>query len=172
VQQSRLVLGLAAVFAGLTVTMVALAAAFRDVFVLLMALPFGAATYLFWYHATGRIAEGIHERARKQARQRAQRGPQGGFGAGPRGEWTPPGGRQRWEGRARQARAGANASGPRTNGMTDAKAYRILGVERGASESEVKAAYRARAKETHPDREDGDERMFKRVTAAYDHLTR
>ena len=167
-------LGLAAVFAGLTVTMVALAAAFRDLFVLLMAVPFAAATYLFWYHASGRILEGIHERARKQARQRAEGRTRGPFasGAGPGPDWTPPGGRQRWEGRARQASAGRNAGAPRQNGMTDARAYRILGVERGASEKAVKRAYRKRAKETHPDREDGDEAAFKKVTAAYDHLTR
>lgn len=51
--------------------------------------------------------------------------------------------------------------------------YEILGVERGASESEMKSAFRKLAKELHPDRNKDDpesERRFKEVSEAYDTL--
>ena len=52
--------------------------------------------------------------------------------------------------------------------------YEILGVTRSASEDEIKRAYRALAKELHPDANPGDEaaaERFKEITAAYDLLT-
>ena len=51
--------------------------------------------------------------------------------------------------------------------------YRTLGVERGATEAEIKKAYRRLAMEYHPDRNDGDktaEARFKEVTEAYEIL--
>ncbi|RZJ46611.1 MAG: J domain-containing protein, partial [Brevundimonas sp.] len=49
--------------------------------------------------------------------------------------------------------------------------YKELGVARGASQDEIKKAFRKLAKELHPDKNPGnkeaDER-FKRVTAAFD----
>ena len=47
--------------------------------------------------------------------------------------------------------------------------YDVLGVKMGASEDEIKKAYRKKAMETHPDR-GGDAEKFKEVNAAYDAL--
>ncbi|WP_435197027.1 J domain-containing protein [Natronomonas sp. EA1] len=167
--RSRLVVGLAAVFAGMTVFLVVLAAVLREVVVLGVALPFGAATYLFWYHASGRIREGIHERARRQAAAReARERESGGFGAGPR---------EQWERAGRRARAGGQRTRQRTRkrvqpnpGPSREQAYRTLGLSPGADEEAVKSAYREKVKETHPDR-GGSEEQFKKVTRAYDRLS-
>jgi DnaJ-class molecular chaperone len=51
--------------------------------------------------------------------------------------------------------------------------YEVLGVRRGASDSEIKKVYRRLAKSLHPDMHPGDRRAaerFKEVTAAYDLL--
>ncbi|MBM3566007.1 MAG: J domain-containing protein [Alphaproteobacteria bacterium] len=48
--------------------------------------------------------------------------------------------------------------------------YSVLGLKRGASAADIKAAYRRLARELHPDRQPGDaraEEAFKRVSAAY-----
>jgi molecular chaperone DnaJ len=51
--------------------------------------------------------------------------------------------------------------------------YDVLGVDRNASESEIKAAYRKLAFKYHPDRnhEDGSEDRFKEVNEAYEVLS-
>lgn len=51
--------------------------------------------------------------------------------------------------------------------------YRVLGLERGASDEEVKRAYRKLAKKYHPDMNPGDEhaaKMMNDINAAYDQI--
>jgi len=170
------VVGLAAVFAGMTVLLVAVAAAFRSPVVAVLAVTMGAATYVFWYQASGRLRAGVRERARRRRAARDPRaarsdrdgrfeGAPGGFGAGPadagrgtRGPGASDGGRRR----ASPRRA--------PDEPTRAEAYDALGLEPDADEGEIKRAYREKVKEVHPDR-GGDEAAFKRVTRAYERLT-
>lgn len=53
--------------------------------------------------------------------------------------------------------------------------YEVLGIQRGASDEEIKKAYRAKCKRWHPDLNPNDptaEEHFKDVQAAYDAITR
>ncbi len=45
--------------------------------------------------------------------------------------------------------------------------YSILGVQKGASEEEIKKAFRKKAHEYHPDKSGGDEAKFKELNEAY-----
>ncbi|HEU0050763.1 MAG TPA: molecular chaperone DnaJ [Patescibacteria group bacterium] len=45
--------------------------------------------------------------------------------------------------------------------------YKILGVEKNASEEDIKKAYRRLAHEHHPDKNGGDEKKFKDINEAY-----
>ena len=49
--------------------------------------------------------------------------------------------------------------------------YDILGVSRGASEDEIKKAYRKLAHKYHPDKKGGDEEKFKEINEAYQILS-
>ena len=49
--------------------------------------------------------------------------------------------------------------------------YKTLGVDKNASESEIKKAYRKLAQQYHPDTGKGDEKKFKEVTEAYEVLS-
>lgn len=51
------------------------------------------------------------------------------------------------------------------NGMKDY--YQILGIEKAASDADVKAAFRKLAQKYHPDKKGGDEAKFKEVSEAY-----
>src|SRR3989338_1224179 len=49
--------------------------------------------------------------------------------------------------------------------------YKILGVEKGANEEEIKKAYRKLAHKYHPDKSGGDESRFKEINEAYQILS-
>jgi molecular chaperone DnaJ len=49
--------------------------------------------------------------------------------------------------------------------------YKILGVDKKATDKEITRAYRKLAKELHPDRNPGSEERFKEINAAYDVLS-
>jgi hypothetical protein len=51
-------------------------------------------------------------------------------------------------------------------GVSEASIWSVLGVSPRVTDAELKAAYRKRALETHPD-QGGDEASFRRVVAAY-----
>jgi DnaJ family protein A protein 2 len=56
--------------------------------------------------------------------------------------------------------------------MTDSdNYYDILGVSKDASEDEIKRAYRKLALKTHPDKNGGDDTMFKKINLAYETLS-
>jgi hypothetical protein len=184
VHQSRLVTGLAALFGGMTVVLVGLAVAF-NLFILLPAVLFGAITYILWQHGTGRMAAKFYRRVEQRAAQGEERraggargrgrtrttdgrgranGGRGGFGAGPREEWRGPRAEQR--ARQRQRRRAPTA----TRSPSPKEAFDILGVGPDADQAQIKAAYREKVKEVHPDTDGGDEEQFKRVNRAYERL--
>src|SRR3990167_2129267 len=45
--------------------------------------------------------------------------------------------------------------------------YQVLGVQKGASEEDIKSAFRKLAHKYHPDKKGGDEKKFKEVSEAY-----
>ncbi len=49
--------------------------------------------------------------------------------------------------------------------------YTILGVPKGASQDEIKKAYRKLAHQHHPDKQHGDEKKFKEINEAYQVLS-
>ena len=48
--------------------------------------------------------------------------------------------------------------------------YEVLGVAKGASDDEIKKAFRKKAVQHHPDKEGGDEAKFKEINEAYEVL--
>lgn len=166
--RSRLVLGLAAVFAGMTVFLVVIAAALRSPAAAFVALPMAGATYFFWYQASGRLHERMREQpagAQAEANRRRTARERGGFGAGPREFGFRGAGDQRGVGDDTRRRRNPPGAGPSRE-----EAYRTLGLEPGASEQRVKRAYREAVKDAHPDR-GGSEEEFKQLTQAYERLT-
>ncbi len=185
-------MGLAAVFAGITMLLVVLAFAYRQLLLLFVALPFGATTYFMYAHVSGRLEERFRRtRVRADAgrggfgfrseRRRNDRRETGGFGAGPRGDpregpragGVGPDGGLGGDGRRRQRTRGGDGPSvrPPRRGMSRQTALDTLDLDDDASADEVKAAYRKRVKETHPDSKTGDEEAFKRVNRAYERLS-
>jgi len=175
VSKETLLVGLAAVFAGLAAVLGILTLVRMNPFVLVLAAPFAFVAYLLWYQGTGRLAD--------RAQRRADRGEFGdrresGFGAGARRAARESRGRrearQRYEaqfGGRTAASDGVGQSGPRAaTGMRAKTAARVLGVDPDAGEDAVKRAYREKVKDVHPDAPDGDGDRFKRVQRAYDRL--
>lgn len=62
---------------------------------------------------------------------------------------------------------GGHARGP----VNNKKFYEVLGVERSASEAEIKKAYRKKAIQHHPDKSGGDPTMFQEIAHAYEILS-
>jgi hypothetical protein len=176
VQRSSLLRALAGVFGVMAVLQFVLALRF-SLFFLTAAAAFGLASYLVWYHASGRMAERVRQRAAAGEYDRARRGEASGFGAGPREQRFrdargPFGTRGRGDGR-RTAGGRERAGGGRvvTEGPTPAEAARILDVDPGADPDQIKRAYRQKVKTVHPDTDGGDEEAFKRVNRAYETLS-
>jgi len=188
VQYDRLTTGLAVVLGGLTVVLTLLGL-FESPAVLFLALTFGAATYVVYYHASGRMADRLYRRVERQAR--VDGGRRRRTGAGPREDWEPPrdgasarqaGARGRGGGARRRQADARRRRGQRQRQRTDraptggsgvsaAEAYSRLGLDPGADQSAVKSAYRQKVKEVHPDTDGGDEQSFKRVKEAYERLS-
>ncbi|WP_121822495.1 DnaJ domain-containing protein [Halostella salina] len=173
--KETLLVGLAAVFAGLAAVLGILTLVRMNPFVLILAAPFAFVAYLLWYQGTGRLAE--------QAQRRADRGEfrdrrESGFGAGARRAARESRGqreaRQRYEARfggRTAASDGAGRTGPQPSpGPSASEAATVLGVSPDAGDDEVRRAYREKVKDVHPDAPDGDEERFKRVQRAYDRL--
>lgn len=149
--ESRLLVGIASVFAGIAVVMVVLASTYRTPVPLAIALPFGFTGYLLWYQGTGRLAARMRERARRpdgRTRTRERIGDR----------------------RRTRANRGRRPTRQRSSGPTRREAYRTLDLDPGAETEEIRRAYRKKVKTTHPDR-GGDEAAFREVTTAYERLT-
>jgi hypothetical protein len=191
VRDSPLLFGLAAVFAGLTTVLLVVAIVTRELFVLGIAAPLAVTTYLFWFQASGKLRErvdagtyrdafGQRRRAAEQKAAEGPRGPRSRFGREARRAAE----ERRRRARGRATAAGAGSGGRRqrgqrerrgaprtTEGPTRSEALERLDLESSADQSDVRAAYREKVKEVHPDTTGGDEEAFKRVTAAYDRLS-
>lgn len=188
VYRKQLIVGLTVAFAAMSVWFVVLAITFNPL-ILAPALLFGVVAYFMWYHASGRLAARIYRRAERVGTraERARPDGQGGFGAGPRAAWERPGAESRrrvGQQRARTSAGPRGGSGPggrrRQRARADPsagvemgrrEAASVLGVEPSADDEAVRAAYRDRIKEVHPDAPDGDEDSFKRVRDAYERLS-
>lgn len=156
--RQRLVAGLTAAFGGMSVAL-AVVGLLTNPAVLVLAAVFGVVAGLMYYQASGRLARRVYRRVERQAAvDGGARAGTGGFGAGPREDWRAPGGRRR---QVREERSEPTAR----------EAYDALEVDPGADQAAIRAAYRERIKEVHPDAEGGDEAAFRRVREAYERLS-
>ncbi len=186
---------MAATFVGLTALLVVAGVVVNPV-LLAVAIPFGAAAYLMWFHASGRLRERVRREAdrigpteRERARQRARaaenrRDAYRSAGTGAAGS-----GRSTAGERAGRAGTGASRGGfgagprdgrgsrdprdraPSPRGMSEREAYATLDLDPSADGETVRSTYRERAKRLHPDAAEGDEEAFKELNRAYEVLT-
>jgi hypothetical protein len=75
-----------------------------------------------------------------------------------------------WERMGDEAGEGRGASPEPTHEYRTVAAYEVLGLEPGAGPEAVRAAYRERVKEAHPDTPGGGVKEFIRVREAYEYL--
>ena len=156
VQHDRLITGIAIALAGCAILLALLGVVYNPA-IIFVALALGAAAYFMWYQTSGRLARRLYRSVERQARKNAgasgngqrRTRERGGFGAGPREDWVPPGGRTGQ--RTRQQRGGFGGQrrqrqqrrAPSTNdGPSEAEAYKVLGLDPGADDDTVKQAYR------------------------------
>jgi hypothetical protein len=167
VDRNGLILGVSAVLFGITVLMLIVGIVVNPFF-LLAAVPFGASAYLLWYQASGKLADRIRSNPDSYARSSPGNGAgPGSFDAGPfEGRFTD--GRSRRNRQRSRSRSTTGAAEPAD--FSPSKARRILDVDATADETDIKTAYRRKAKEYHPDTDSGDEEMFKKVSRAYETL--
>lgn len=157
--RKRLSTGLTVAFAGMSAVL-AVVGALTNPVALVVAAVFAAVAGVLWYQASGRLASRVYRRVERQA---AVDG-----GAGPRAEWTGPHRR----GRTRRPPGGDRVERPADDGgLTAREASAVLDVEPDADAEAVRAAYRERIKDVHPDAPGGDEAAFRRVRTAYERLS-
>lgn len=174
---SRIVTGLAVVLTGIALLFAVLALVYNLVFVT-AAVVFGLSAYFVWYHASGRLARRLY----RGVEARAETGRADNVGAGPRADWEvsrereagSKAGREAWDAAGREWHKGGGQPGrgqTATHRQSERAAYAALDLSPGADERAVRAAYRRKVKEVHPDQPDGDEDRFKEVQAAYERLS-
>lgn len=155
--RSPVLFGVAAVLAG-TTAILGIFGVLYNLILLVAALPFAAATFVVWRHATGRLTKRVRERTTPfdAARGASEAAAATGRESNRSGRRSRPG---------PTSRADGAASTPRRT-----EAARVLNVEPDADPEAVKRAFRERARELHPDAPDGDAEAFQRVRDAYETL--
>jgi len=170
VDRDGLIIGVAAVLFGITALMLIVGIVVNPFF-LVVAIPFAGSGYLLWYEASGQLSERISREA--AAGSLGDRERTAGFDPGPFGGRAGAGDDARERARrTRRNRRRARASRePNRPTPSPSEARRILEVDDSAGEDDIKAAYRRKAKEHHPDTDSGDEETFKKVSRAYEALS-
>jgi len=172
VDRNGLILSVSAVLFGITALMMIVGIVVSPFF-LAVAVPFGASAYLLWYQASGKLGD----RVSREAAAGNLGDDRAGFDPGPFGGRATDGDtarerarRTRQNRRRGRRRAGASRETD-PSAPSQSEARRILDVDAAASDDELKAAYRRKAKEHHPDTDSGDEEKFKKVSRAYERLS-
>ncbi len=182
-----IVTGLTITFAAMSVAL-AIAGLFGNPIGLVVAIVFAGIAGLLYYQASGRLARRVYRSVEDRAsmgtsgarrqRRRTRQSSREGVGAGPKDDWTGPHQRRGRDSRARQRQqqtvGDGGTGGQRATtqqGMSSSRAYDVLDLDPGADQATIRAAYRERIKEVHPDTETGDEDSFRRVRSAYERLS-